>query len=115
METISVIKNDVTGVLLIEAMTASPVLDDILKTYSRETETVNVELKINGYAVPIVEALEGAWGRLRAHYKQDVIKKAKELLTTQALEKIEALRDILEECETKVKDYAESTFPDENY
>lgn len=112
MELIRVVNQDTIGRLLINAMAAAVHPSDIVNTFAPKDGSVQVELKINGTVVPVVQVLVEAWERLSQSYRDDVETKARELVTRAGLEKIadavasatERIEEVFKEAEDDLVD-----------
>lgn len=95
VETVNVTAQTDASILIIEAMLLAIGDDaDICKEFGCSSGDVQVELKVNGRAVPVVAALADAWKRCSAVIDQQAKKEAVRMVSEAGLEPLaQALRD----------------------
>lgn len=87
-EQIDITKDDLVGILLINAMCAVTAREDLKAMYKPEHGRVDVELKINGHVVPLIPALENAWEQLVAKQRHVAMQLAEEAVCGAGLDSI---------------------------
>lgn len=102
------------GIYLINVMTRETQgKRDILEHFkidpdpSKRSDLVEVELKINGVSVDFEKSVNEMWERLSSRFDENVLEKAKELVSGSRLDK---LSDILNRVEWELKDEVEKLF-----
>lgn len=104
--------NDTPSIFLLNMMTAEAKRGDLLEHFkitlnTNEPTKVEVELKINGVEVDFSKSITEMWNRLQASYDEDVLEKAKELVSQTRLQK---LNDLLQDAEYKIQAELEELF-----
>lgn len=104
MESVNATAHDTTGILLINAMSRLGNYTNLIELYQPVEGVVNVELKINGNVVPIVEALEDAWGRLEKDFHKRVNEKAREMIKKAGVVQVEQIEETLDAVRRELQD-----------
>lgn len=103
-ETVNVVAHSTASILILEAMLLRIGKADLMNEFGMKGSEAEVELKVNGVAVPVVQSLEEAWLRLESVVERRAKQIALRMVTEAGLEPIaKALREAEQSIRNKLE------------